>query len=60
MAELVTSLHIEDAVCRKEAQDASERARVGADRRREIGGGSGRLLQSVSDAEVGDHVKASR
>jgi hypothetical protein len=60
MAERVTSLHLEHAMCRKEAKDASERVGVGADGRREVGGGSGRLVQRVCDAEVGNHVKASR
>jgi hypothetical protein len=60
MAKLLTSLHLEHAMCRKEAKDATERVRVGAHRRREIGGGSGCLVQSVCYAEVGDHVKASR
>lgn len=54
------ALNLEYAVRREEAQDAAERVGLGADGRREIGGGSRRLLQRVRDAEFGDRVKASR
>jgi hypothetical protein len=60
VAELVISLHLEHAVCRKEAKNAAERVGVGAYGRCEVGGGSGRLVQRVCDAEVCGHVKASR
>ena len=54
------ALTLEHAVRGEEAQDAAERVGVGADRRRELGGGAGRLVQRVGDAEVGDDVQAAR
>ncbi len=59
MSELIT-LHLEHAVYGKETQNAAECVGVGADGRREFGGGSGGLVQHVRDAEVGDDVKTSR
>jgi hypothetical protein len=51
MAKRVTSLHLEDAMCRKEAKEAAERIGVGADGCCEVGASSGRVLvQSVRDA----------
>jgi hypothetical protein len=54
------ALQLEYAVCREEAQYAVESVGLGAHGLRETGGVSGRLVQRVRDAEVGDHVKASR
>jgi len=47
-------------VCGEQAQDAAEGVRVGTDRRRQFGGGAGRLVQRVGDAEVGDDVQGAR
>src|SRR5918998_108092 len=58
MAEHV-ALHLEHAVCCKEAQYTAECVRVGTDGSREVGSGAGCLLQRVCDTEVGNHVKAS-
>ena len=59
MSEMV-ALHFEHAVSRKETQNAAERIGVGTDGCREVGGGQGRIVQRVRDAELGDRVKTPR
>ena len=53
-------LQLEHAVSGQETQDAAQGLGVGADRGREIGHRAGTLVEGVGDAQVGDHVKASR